>query len=180
MTPSPVSLVPALLALTLSACASAPRPSVATQHLADRASAERGELHTKRLRPRFGDNGELVKSLREIFAAGSPGAQVAAILIDPFDGDIVIIGQEAGTTAVHRLIDSLDQHVPDSEPSIELVSLVHADAREVARSLQPVLRGNQHLSVDPHTNQILVSGDTEGRQTVKRLAAALDVARPTK
>ena len=174
-----LSLSPVLLtlALGLPACASRPSPPIAGQRQADRASAERGELHTERVRASFGDSRELAKSLRQLFDVGSPGAQVSAILVDPNDHSLVIVGREAGTAAVHRLVDALGRREPTAESSIEVLPLTHADARDVTHTLAPMLRGNPQLSVDQRTNRLLIQGDAEGRQTVKRLVAALDVAR---
>lgn len=157
---------------TPSSTATAPRPD-------SRAAAERGDLRSERLRVAFGDPHELASVLRQLFDAGSARAEVAAILVDHTTGELVVLGTEGGLRAVHKLVDSVNHHEPASEPTIEVVMLEHADAREVARVLQPMLPGDLKITADHPTNSLVIKGPTDQRQTVKKLAAALDTSKRT-
>lgn len=176
-------ILPVLSFAVLACSSAAPSPpptSVAASHEAPPASPAppaRGPIVGERIPVAVGNPKELAKNLQMIFEAGSPKSQVSAVLVDEATNELLVLGTEEGILAVRRLVDPLNHHEAPREPLAEVLRLEHADARDVAHTLLPVLKGRPTVSVDAPTNSLVIQGSPEERAQAKTLVAKLDTPR---
>lgn len=176
-----------VLSLAVLACSSvspsSPPASAAASQEASPASptsptpSARGPIVGERIPVAVGNPKELARNLQMIFDAGSPKSQVSAVLVDEATNELLVLGTEEGILAVRRLIDPLNRHEAPQEPLVEVLRLDHADARDVAHTLSPVLKGRPTVSVDAPTNSLVIQGSPEERAQAKSLVAKLDIPR---
>ena len=101
----------------------------------------------------------------------------AALSANQDSNSIIIADHKQNISRIKQLIAQLDQA---SESEIELVKLNYANATDILRSLQTLFpsQGNEtnqlKLSIDERSNSLLIAGEANKRQQVKKLVSQLD------
>ena len=101
--------------------------------------------------------------------------QSAQMISTPGSSSLIIIDRAGNVARIESIVRRLDQA---SESEIEVISLSHANAAEVVRTLTLLQPANEaagnRIAADERTNSVLIAGDRSRRLRIKALVANLD------
>jgi general secretion pathway protein D len=115
-----------------------------------------------------------------------PAAALRRVLFDARINALIVVGTEAGYRRVLALVRELDR--PDDETTVRVHRLQHADAGNVAQTLQRLLGGgaegqgaarpDARIRVEPHAdlNALVITASPAEQRRVRQLVTELDTA----
>ena len=147
-------------------------PTVKDEHVA------RAPVRAERIAVAFDDIKRVAVMLERALVDGPPDrGEVRAVLVDERSGELVIVGTEEGIARARAFL-SPALIEPQGADEIEVVRLAHADAQNVARVVASLVHGGVRVVPDSAMNALVLSGDAEARDRVKKVVASLDVEVP--
>ena len=139
--------------------------------MADFSIAEDSDFVTRIIRLNYVSSDEIATMLKNI--------NQKAKVISHKDSNMVIISDRAKN--VERMLNIIDRIDKKSDSSIEMISLQHANATEVARTIESLmdtgnttLNGKTKIVADERTNSVIINSPPSTKVKIQTLIAQLD------